>query len=364
VKFAGQEQPTFATRTIESTIRLKDGETNFLAGLIQSNKIKSATKTPILGDLPFIGRLFTNEKNEESRTDLVLTMTPHIIRIPDITEEDVAPMWVGTGNNLTFRGVSPRIESQSGVDPFVPARSNAQFQQLAEDGEPGNYIQPEPQPTTTQPTQTPGQGGGPYDPFNRPQPQPPTPPASNNPPVDQRSSLESQKQPAVETTMASSTTSSPKLQSVSASALAEDDIATLRLAPRIAPQPTTIALGPGQSKLWNVVGMDLDGLSAETLQFQFDPRAMDVTETVLGPALLVDPLHPPIVEIDRTKGTIVVRHANGDLLQFVSGGTVLTIRVHGGLTGETYLVMQNPGLRNKNGEAIVAAIGGGRAAVN
>ena len=40
VEFAGQEQPTFATRTIESTIRLKDGETNFLAGLIQSNKIQ------------------------------------------------------------------------------------------------------------------------------------------------------------------------------------------------------------------------------------------------------------------------------------------------------------------------------------
>src|SRR6185436_8301841 len=61
VEFAGQEQPTFATRTITSTIRLKDGETNFLAGLIQSNKIRSATKTPLLGDIPLIGRLFTDE---------------------------------------------------------------------------------------------------------------------------------------------------------------------------------------------------------------------------------------------------------------------------------------------------------------
>ncbi|HYK03864.1 MAG TPA: secretin N-terminal domain-containing protein, partial [Thermoanaerobaculia bacterium] len=86
VEFAGQEQPTFATRTITSTIRLKDGETNFLAGLIQSNKIRSATKTPILGDIPLIGRLFTDEHNEQTRTDLILTMTPHIIRIPDITD--------------------------------------------------------------------------------------------------------------------------------------------------------------------------------------------------------------------------------------------------------------------------------------
>ena len=53
----------------------------------------------------------------------MLTMTPHIIRIPDITDEDLAPMWVGTSNNLTFRGVSPRIESQAGGDPFVAPSS-------------------------------------------------------------------------------------------------------------------------------------------------------------------------------------------------------------------------------------------------
>ena len=168
MEFAGQEQPTFATRTIESTIRLKDGETNFLAGLIQSNKIKSATKTPILGDIPLIGRLFTNEHRDETRTDLVLTMTPHIIRIPDITEEDLAPMWVGTGNNLTFRGVSPRIESQARRRSVRAPNPNRRNRQLSEDGEPGNYIVPEgdgdaaaaaPQPPP----------GMPNDPFRRPQ---------------------------------------------------------------------------------------------------------------------------------------------------------------------------------------------------
>ncbi|MFZ2492247.1 MAG: secretin N-terminal domain-containing protein, partial [Thermoanaerobaculia bacterium] len=104
------DQPSFATRTIDSTIRLKDGETNFLAGLIQRSTTDDETKTPFLGDLPFIGRLFTNTQKGELRTDLVLTMTPHIIRIADITEDDVAPMWVGTINNLSFRGVSPRME--------------------------------------------------------------------------------------------------------------------------------------------------------------------------------------------------------------------------------------------------------------
>src|ERR1700730_11247871 len=102
-------QPTLATRTIESTIRLKDGETNFLAGLIQQNDENSDSKTPFLGDLPLIGRLFTNNHKHTLRTDLVMTMTPPIIRIPDITEDALAPMWVGTQSNLSFRGLSPRM---------------------------------------------------------------------------------------------------------------------------------------------------------------------------------------------------------------------------------------------------------------
>lgn len=359
VKFAGQEQPTFATRTIESTIRLKDGETNFLAGLIQSNKIKSATKTPLLGDLPFIGRLFTNERNDESRTDLVLTMTPHIIRIPDITEEDLAPMWVGTGNNLTFRGVSPRIESQAGVDPFVAPRSMQQFQ-LSEDGEPGNYIQPEqPQQQQPPPGNDPGQGSGPNDPFRRPSQPEQNPPASNNPPpIDQSSSLV----PQSESTMASSTSAASKLKAESA--MSAPDIAALRLAPRIAPQPNSIQLAPGESKLWSIVGMDLEGLSTSELRLLFDPRAIDVTETILGNALAIDPAAPPVVQVDRNAGAITIRNPSGAPLQFASGGTVLTLRVHGGLAGETFLVMQNPDLRDSNGVGILAAVGGGRATVN
>jgi len=337
VEFAGQKQPTFATRTIESTIRLKDGETNFLAGLIQSNKVQSATKTPILGDIPLLGRLFTKESKDESRTDLVLTMTPHIVRIPDITEEDVAPMWVGTGNNLTFRGVSPRIESQAGVDPFSGRDPNA-GRQLSEDGEPGNYIVPEAMQTPVAPTPT--QGTAPTDPFRRP-----TPPPVNNPPE-----VVPPQNP-------------PQDSAGNLSVQAEPDTAALRLAPRIAPQPATIALSAGETKMWNVVGMDLDGLTAQELVLHFNPRAMDVTDVSVGNAVLVDPALPPVVTVDRTNGTIRVKSSNGKPLELVGGGDVLLLRVHGGVSGDTFLVMQNPELQSRNGQPVVAAVAGGRAKV-
>jgi general secretion pathway protein D len=107
----GQQQPIIATRTIESTIRLMNGETNFLAGLIRTGDNRANDGIPGLSDIPVLGRLFSKKRSDKTRTDLVLTMTPHIIRTPDITEEDLLPIWVGTEANITFRGGSPRVES-------------------------------------------------------------------------------------------------------------------------------------------------------------------------------------------------------------------------------------------------------------
>ncbi|MFQ5348825.1 MAG: cohesin domain-containing protein, partial [Thermoanaerobaculia bacterium] len=108
----GASQPIIATRTIESTIRLKDGETNFLAGLLRTDETSNEVGFPGLSEIPVLGRLFGKKRTENRRTDLVLTLTPHIIRTADVTEEDLLPIWVGTEANITFRGGSPRVESE------------------------------------------------------------------------------------------------------------------------------------------------------------------------------------------------------------------------------------------------------------
>ncbi len=110
---SGQQQPIIGTRTIESTIRLKDGETNFLAGLIRTDASSNEQGIPGLSEIPILGRLFSKNSTNSQRTDLILTLTPHIIRTPDVEEEDLLPIWVGTEANITFRGGSPRVESES-----------------------------------------------------------------------------------------------------------------------------------------------------------------------------------------------------------------------------------------------------------
>jgi general secretion pathway protein D len=350
-------QPIIATRTIESTIRLKDGETNFLAGLIQRNENTSTDKIPILGEIPIIGRLLSHEDKQHTSTDLVLTMTPHIVRIPDITDDDMAPMWVGTQNNLSFRGVSPRIEAAGSADPFsVPVAPQNIGRQLAPDGEPGNYIIPDANnPAPVKPGRSGVQGSAPTDIFNKPPVNPNNPPPPPQPQNPELGSLDT-----------TTKTPSTKLAAVTTSVEKADDqpsMAQLRLAPRLAPQPASIDLKPGEEKVWNVVGMDVDGLQADSITMHFDPNALYVEDVTFGSAIVVDPKTPPIARIDRDKGLITLMSTTGKPLVFRAGGNVADIRVHGGITGNTVLVLDNPNLHNAAGAAIESAISGGRAKV-
>jgi len=121
-----QTAVTIGTRTITSVIRLQSGESSLLAGLIRRDQGEVITKTPLLSDIPLLGRLFTNKEKTDRRTDLVLTLTPSIIRFPDITESDLAPMWVGTESQISYYGSrSPRIESgRAPQGPFDPRDEN------------------------------------------------------------------------------------------------------------------------------------------------------------------------------------------------------------------------------------------------
>ncbi|MEL7061751.1 MAG: hypothetical protein AAGN46_17125, partial [Acidobacteriota bacterium] len=87
------------------------GETNFLAGLIRTDESLSERGVPGFSDIPILGRLFKNVNSDNRRTDIVLTLTPHVIRRASIEEADLLPIWVGTDANITFRGGSPRVES-------------------------------------------------------------------------------------------------------------------------------------------------------------------------------------------------------------------------------------------------------------
>lgn len=94
------------SRQATTSLRLKDGETQVLAGLINDNDTKSSAGLPWLHEMPVLGRLFGTAKDESNKTEVVLLITPRIIR--NLSQE-----------NLPLGGMSSGTESSPGAAPFV-----------------------------------------------------------------------------------------------------------------------------------------------------------------------------------------------------------------------------------------------------
>jgi general secretion pathway protein D len=106
--------PTFGNREVSTIIRLRDGETNMLAGLIRDDERRSLDGISGLSDIPLLGRLFARNQKSTTQTDIILTLTPHIIRVLDLTEADLRPFRVGRDS------VSPLAELPLPIEPPKP----------------------------------------------------------------------------------------------------------------------------------------------------------------------------------------------------------------------------------------------------
>lgn len=122
------------TRNASTLLRLRDGETQLLAGLISTQDRTDANKVPGLGDLPIAGRLFSSQLDNSQRVELVLSITPRILRNlrrPDASE---AELWVGTE-------ALPRIRPVGGF--------SVSMDEPAVVGAPGAATAAQPEPSTT-----------------------------------------------------------------------------------------------------------------------------------------------------------------------------------------------------------------------
>lgn len=97
----GKFTPTFNQRTMSSVARVKDGQTTMVAGVSQNNQSKTVKGIPIIGLIPILGRFFATPETTNTQNDVVITVTPHILRRADITEKDHLARWSGDGQNTT-----------------------------------------------------------------------------------------------------------------------------------------------------------------------------------------------------------------------------------------------------------------------
>ena len=140
--------PTFGNRSINTVIRLRDGETNLLAGLIRDDERRVVQGIPGLSDLPVVGRLFAHTRRETQETDIVLTLTPHIIRVLDLTEADLRPFRVGadpTASVIDLPIQSPELP-QAPADPAQQPAAPNQPPPAQRPGSPITPVVPPPSP--------------------------------------------------------------------------------------------------------------------------------------------------------------------------------------------------------------------------
>ena len=91
------------TRTANTMLRLKDGETQVLAGLLNDEERRSGNKVPGLGDLPIVGRLFGSVNDSNEKTEIVLSITPHLIRNIQRPSAALAEFRAGTDGSMRVR---------------------------------------------------------------------------------------------------------------------------------------------------------------------------------------------------------------------------------------------------------------------
>lgn len=120
----GTQTYRLGTRNTSTVLRVHDGETNVLAGLIQKEDRRSNTGIPILNELPLVSKLFGTSQDSDSKTEIVLLITPHIVRSLDIPGIGLQEFTSGTENAI---GAAPiqlgagRAAKAKPSEPQLPA---------------------------------------------------------------------------------------------------------------------------------------------------------------------------------------------------------------------------------------------------
>ena len=113
VNIGGINQPVISQRVIEHDVRLKDGEVNVLGGLIQRTDTTSVSGWPGLAKIPIMRYLFSTDAVEHKDDEILIVLTPRVVRMPNITPENLRSIATGTDQN-------PQVHFVEDAGPVVP----------------------------------------------------------------------------------------------------------------------------------------------------------------------------------------------------------------------------------------------------
>jgi general secretion pathway protein D len=162
----GSPAPSFTNREVTTNVRLRDGEPHLLAGLLQDDERKTMRGFPGVMSMPILKDLFSDTDSNIQQTDIVMLITPRIIRTHEYTARDLAPIYVGTNQNFGLTGPPPLIAAPpepaaQQPPPVVVPPQGLPIPTVPQGGAPGQVTTPTLQPPQpSQPAPQPNQPGG------------------------------------------------------------------------------------------------------------------------------------------------------------------------------------------------------------
>jgi general secretion pathway protein D len=140
----GIQQPIISQRKLDHEIRLKEGEANILGGLIAKTDTKSLNGWPGLAHIPILKYLFGEDSITTEDDEIMIILTPHIVRMPDYSRENLRALATGTEANTQVRHASD-LQAPAVIPPTAPAPAPQQQVPVA----PGGAVIPAPNPAAT-----------------------------------------------------------------------------------------------------------------------------------------------------------------------------------------------------------------------
>ena len=131
----GIQQPIISQRKIEHDIRLKEGEVSVLGGLITRSDAISLSGWPGLAHIPLLRYFFSNDTHNTEDDEIMIMLTPHIVRIPEWTRANLRPLYSGSETNIQVKKetevkapalqIAPQNQSNTPGNGGVPGRQPA-----------------------------------------------------------------------------------------------------------------------------------------------------------------------------------------------------------------------------------------------
>ena len=134
VNIADVNLPSFGSRRVQTRLRLRDGESNLLAGLLREEERTSLRGVPGLLRLPILRSLFAANDTEVRQTDIIMLLTPRIVRTQELSLQDVSPIFIGSQQSLGLGGPPPLIAPTVDADAVPGTTGQAAPPQSAPTG--------------------------------------------------------------------------------------------------------------------------------------------------------------------------------------------------------------------------------------